>query len=64
MAKKMKRANGTGSITKENGRRRKPYRVTVTLGWGDNGNQMRKTLGYFKTMDEATVALGNHRTNP
>lgn len=60
----MKRANGTGSITKENGRRRKPYRVTVTLGWDDNGNQMRKTLGYFKTMDEATVALVNYNTNP
>lgn len=64
MAKPLKRANGTGSISKESGRRRNPYRVIITLGWDDNGKQIRQTLGYYKTYDEATVALVNYNINP
>ena len=64
MSKTLKRANGTGSITKESGRRRNPFRVTITLGWDDNGKQIRKTLGYYKTRDEAIVALVNYNANP
>ena len=64
MAKKLKRANGTGCIIKESGRRRNPYRASVTLGWDDNGKQIRKTIGYYKTHDEATIALANYNANP
>lgn len=65
MARPMKRANGTGAIVKVSGkRRRKPYQVIVTLGWTDKGKQMRKSLGYFKTYDQATVALANYNDNP
>lgn len=64
MAKPMKRANGTGAITKVKGKRRKPYQVIVTLGWDNNGKQIRKSLGYFETSDKATVALENYNENP
>ncbi|MBR3900910.1 MAG: tyrosine-type recombinase/integrase [Ruminococcus sp.] len=60
----MKRANGTGAITKVSGRRRKPYQVMITLGWSDEGKQIRKSLGYFETLDKATVALANYNENP
>lgn len=65
MAKPMKRANGTGAIVKVSGKkRRKPYQVIVTLGWDDQGKQIRKSLGYFETQDKATIALANYNENP
>ena len=64
MARTIRRANSTGSIRKESGNRRNPYRVTVTLGWDDSGKQIRKSLGYFHTRDEATIALANYHANP
>lgn len=64
MAKPLKRANGTGAITKVSGRRRKPYQAMVTLGWDDNGKQIRKSLGYFETHDKAVIALANYNENP
>ena len=64
MARKMRRANGTGSIVKVSGRRRKPYQALITLGWDDNGKQIRKSLGYYKTYDEAVIALQNYKNNP
>ena len=64
MARPMKRANGTGSITKVKERRRNPYRVIVTIGWDNNGKQIKKTLGYYHTSDEATIALANYNANP
>ena len=63
MARPLKRANGTGAITKVSGRRRKPYQVMITLGWSDDGKQIRKSLGYFETIDKATVALANYNEN-
>lgn len=64
MAKKLKRANGTGCVIKESGRRRNPYRASITLGWDDDGKQIRKTIGYYKTNDEATIALANYNAHP
>lgn len=49
---------------KVSGRRRKPYQVMITLGWSDDGKQIRKSLGYFETSDKATVALANYNENP
>ena len=65
MAKSFRRANHSGSITKvTDARRRKPFKVVTTMGWTDDGKQIRKVLGYYKTRDEATVALANYNENP
>ena len=65
MARPMKRANGTGAIIRVTGkRRRKPYQVMVTIGWDSNGKQIRKSLGYFETIDKATIALASYNENP
>lgn len=49
---------------KLSGRRRKPYAVRITVGWADNGKQIRKYLGYYKTRQEAMKALADHNENP
>lgn len=64
MARPLKRANGTGAITKVKERRRKPYKVMVTTGWSDDGKQHRILLGYYETLDKATVALAQYNDNP
>ena len=49
----MKRPNGNGSITKVKGARRKPYKVTITIGWkNDSGKQKKKCIGYNETAKE------------
>lgn len=53
----MKRANGDGAIIKLGGKRRNPYAVRVTLGWNDEGKQLLKYIGYYKTKTEAKKAL-------
>ena len=59
----MRRANSSGSIFKMKGRkRRKPWRVRVTLGWeidSETGKskQIIKTIGYYATRAEAEAAL-------
>ena len=61
----MKKANGTGSITKLSGKRRKPYIVRVTLGWNENtGQQIRKTIGLYSTQKEANKALADYLDTP
>lgn len=55
----MRMANGSGSIVKLSGNRRKPYSVRITEGWKD-GKQQRKYLGYYKTQVEAMAALSNY----
>lgn len=58
----MRNENGFGSIVKLGGARRKPYGVRITTGWVD-GKQVRKYLGYYKTQQEALVALAEyHKT--
>lgn len=63
----MKQANGTGSIYKLSGRRRKPYTVVKTIGWiqdfNDDGTpkgkprQKRQYIGYYASRKEALKAL-------
>lgn len=59
----MRRANGSGSIIKmKGGKRRKPYRVRVTVGWELNeetgkAKQIIKDLGTFETQAKAREAL-------
>lgn len=60
----MKLPNGYGAIMKLSGRRRKPYAVRITVGWTDDGKQIRKYLGYYKTRQEAMKALADYNENP
>ena len=63
----MKQANGTGSIYKLSGKRRKPYAVVKTIGWiqnfDDDGmpsgrpKQRRQYIGYYASRKEALKAL-------
>lgn len=60
----MKNANGFGSVYKMSGRRRRPYRAVITIGHSSDGNQIRKTLGYYATKKEALSALGVYHSAP
>jgi integrase len=60
--------NGYGSISILTGKRRKPYRVQKTIKRviGENGKskQIRQTIGYFETREQAMQALANYNQNP
>ena len=65
----MRLPNGTGSITKMSGNRRRPWRVRVTVGWEldeqtEKAKQISKTIGYYATKKEATLALAEFNANP
>lgn len=54
----MKRANGTGFITKLSGNRRRPFMAGVTRGFDpETGRQIREPIGYFETKKLAREAL-------
>lgn len=59
----MKLANGYGSITKLQGKRRNPYMVRVTTGWKDN-KQIREILGYYSSYTKALDALSEYNREP
>ena len=46
------------------GNRRKPYRVVKTIGWDENGKQIRKTLGYYETRAKALQELALFNEKP
>ncbi len=65
----LKRANGTGSVYKLSGRRRKPYVATITSSCrydAPRGRyiQDRTTIGYYETRDAAIIALNNYLADP
>lgn len=65
----MKLPNGFGSVYKLSGNRRNPYRAIVTERWQidkDTGKwkQKRKTIGYYKTKNEAMIALADYNKSP
>ncbi len=60
----MKLPNGYGTVTKMSGRRRKPYAARITTGWTDDGKQIKKYIGYYKTRQEAMKALADYNENP
>jgi len=59
----MKLANGYGSITKLQGKRRNPYMVRVTTGWEED-KQLRKILGYYSSYTKALDALSEYNREP
>lgn len=60
----MKAPNGYGGISKQSGRRRKPYVVRLTMGYDDRGYPIYKILGYYKTRTEAMLALADYHKQP
>lgn len=59
----MKLANGYGSITKLQGKRRNPYMARVTTGWKD-GKQVREIIGYYPSHTKALEALAEYNRSP
>lgn len=58
----MRNENGFGSIIcldRTGKKRRKPWAVRITVGWSE-GKQQRKYLGYYKTQQEALIALAEY----
>lgn len=60
----MKNPNGYGSVFKLSGNRRKPFAVRVTTGWTDQGRQKYAYIGYYKSRQEAMIALAEYNSNP
>ena len=60
----MRLPNGYGSVTKMSGKRRKPWRVRVTVGWTPEGKQIYKNIGTFATRKEALEALTEWNATP
>lgn len=60
----MRLPNKYGSIFKMGGKRRKPYAVRMTAGWDDDGKQIIKYLGSFKTRAEALSFLKEYNDSP
>lgn len=65
MAKRMRLPNGFGQISELKGRKlRNKWRVMITTGWTDDGKPIRKTIGYFKSYNEAYKGLMKYHENP
>ncbi len=67
--KPTKLPNGYGSIQKLSGKRRKPFRVVKTDKWiidptTGKSKQIKFTIGYYATREEAMIALANYNENP
>ena len=60
----MKRANGTGHITKLAGNRRRPYAIRKVIGWTEKGTPRYKYISYHKTRREAERALNKYNEDP
>ena len=58
------RGNGEGCIIKLGGKRKNPFAVRVTVGFKNDGKQIYKYVGYYKTKTEAKKALSNYLINP
>ena len=65
-----KRANGTGSVYKLSGRRRKPWIACVTIGWEEdpeNPDKVRQKvyiIGTYRTRNEGLIALAEYNKLP
>lgn len=67
--KPTKLPNGYGSINKLSGKRSKPFRAVKTDKWildpsTGKSKQMRYTIGYYSTREEAMIALAEYNKNP
>lgn len=60
----MKRANGSGTIIKLTGNRRRPWAIRRVIGWKENGQPQIKYQGYYRTRREAETALNEYNADP
>ena len=60
----MRRANGTGTVVKLTGNRRKPYACRKIIGWKEDGRPIIKYISYHKTKREAEKALDEYSKDP
>lgn len=60
----MRLPNKYGSIEKLSGKRRKPFMVRKTIGWDNEGHQIRKIVGYYETRQQALQSLAIYNENP
>ena len=61
----MRNANGTGSIVKFKGNRRRPFAAKAPAVYvGNNPNPVQKIIGWFATRKEAVIALGEYLKSP
>lgn len=65
MSSHMRLPNGFGQISKLNKKLRNPWRAMVTVGQDkETGKYKRKTLGYYKSYNEAYTALLEYHNDP
>lgn len=67
--KPTKLPNGYGTIYKMSGKRSRPFRAVKTDKWildatTGKSKQIRFTIGYYATREEAMIALANYNENP
>lgn len=60
----MRNANGTGSVIKLQGNRRRPWACRKTIGFNDKGHPIYKYLSYHATKREAIAALREYNADP
>lgn len=60
----MRRANGTGSVVKLSGNRRKPFAVRITTGWTEKGYPIYEILDYVETREKGLQILDEYNRNP
>ena len=60
----MKRPNGSGTILKLAGNRRRPWAIKLTIGYTEEGKHQYKYLSYHKTKREAERALALYNQDP
>ena len=62
--KNLKLPNGFGSIQFLGENRRYPYAVRKTIGWDENGRQIKKYIGYAETWNKAYQLLLEYNNMP
>lgn len=55
---------GYGSVQKLSGKRRKPFAVRVTVGWTDEGKQIKETIATVKSRKEGYQKLADYHNKP
>lgn len=60
----MKNANGTGSIFRLQGNRRRPFVAKAPATYDNFDRPIQKVIGYYKTRKEAMIALAEYLKTP
>lgn len=60
----MRRANGTGSIVKLSGNRRRPFMIRKTKGFDDKGHPIYDIIGYTETYQKGEYLLASYNNDP